>query len=94
MTYIELSITIGGILLAIVGYFLKSLHTDLKDVQQESINNKTEVQLLKLKQEQDRIHMEEITQAKLQMLTDNVNSLTTQVKQLVTLMLKNGISPD
>ena len=63
-------------------------------MQQESINNKTEVQLLKLKQEQDRIHMEEITQAKLQMLTDNVNSLTTQVKQLVTLMLKNGISPD
>lgn len=39
---------IGGIMLAVIGYFLKRTMDELKEVKQMSYNNKNEIDMLKI----------------------------------------------
>lgn len=47
MEMIDLLTAIGGIMLAIIGYFLKATMSELKDVKEMSYNTKNQLDILK-----------------------------------------------
>ena len=88
----------GGIImisLAIIGFFLRSfiktIHDDVKSNTTEAGKNKGRIELVEQKQEQDKLHLEQMTQVQIQGLatevkglTANVNSMTKEVRTLIT----------
>lgn len=44
----EILTLIGGLMLSVIGYFLKRTMEDLKDVKQLSYDNKSQIELLKV----------------------------------------------
>jgi hypothetical protein len=90
------------ITLAIIGFFLRSfmktIHDDVKSNTSEAGKNKGRIELVEQKQEQDKIHLEQLTQVQIQGLatevaglTSTVNSMTNEVRTLITELVKKAI---
>lgn len=97
-----LTISIAGAIIliafAIIGTFvrgyMKTIHDDVKSNTLAVGKNKGGIELVRQQQENDKIHLEEMTQVKLQALADNVNILSTNVNTLVTALVGAGVKID
>ena len=79
----ELGFAIIGILLGIIGYFMKMIHSDVKENTEASSENKGQINLLSQRQEDDIKRVEEFTQLKLEIMAEKVGELSASVKSLV-----------
>lgn len=94
MDYQTLLEIAGGlilILLAILGYFLKVVHNDVKSAIIEAGKNKGRIELVEQQLNSDVKRIEQYTQLELRNLAENVNKLSTSVEQLVQLQLKRNL---
>lgn len=78
MQTIEILTAIGGIMLSIIGYFLKSTMDDLKSVKATSFETKNKLALL----ENDSINKYNNMSEKFDMLKDALVELTKEIKDL------------
>ena len=71
------------LLIGVVGAFLraymKTIHDDVKTNTGECGKNKGRIELVEQKQEQDKQHLEQMTQVQIQSLSTEVKALTGQV---------------
>lgn len=74
----ELLTVIGGIMLSVVGFFLKRTMDELKEVKIVAYKTKTKVEVI----EKDYINKVENLNEKFDMLYDAVKELTTEIKTL------------
>lgn len=88
-TIIGIAGAIIGLLLLILGYFLKVIHTDAKKAMEEVGKNKGRIELVEQRLNSDVKRLEVITQLELNKLTENVSRLSTSVDKLVELQLKH-----
>jgi hypothetical protein len=85
---LTLSGAIIGILLAIVGFFLARIVSDVKSNSEGIGKNKGTIELVKQQQESDIKRIEETTQLELKQLTKEVSGLTKSVQTLVEVQMK------
>jgi len=90
-TIITIGASIIGLFFTIIGFFLKRLLSDLKDVIQETGKNKGKIELVQQQQMNDTKRMEAMTQLELKVLSENVSELTKNVNILVISLAKKGI---
>ncbi len=74
----ELLTVIGGIMLSVVGFFLKRTMDELKEVKIVAYKTKTKVEVI----EKDYINKVENLNEKFDMLYDAVKELTSEIKTL------------
>ena len=75
---IDLLTAIGGIMLAIIGYFLKATMSELKDVKEMSYNTKNQLDILK----NDHVNKYANMSDKFDELKAAVVDLTKEIKEL------------
>ena len=78
MTMLELLTIIGGIMLAIIGYFLKKTMDDLRDVKILSFDTKNQLDILK----NDHLNKHANLTEKFDELKTSVQDLTKEIKEL------------
>lgn len=78
MSMLELLTIIGGIMLAIIGYFLKKTMDDLRDVKILSYDTKNQLDILK----NDHINKHANLTEKFDELKTSVQDLTKEIKEL------------
>ena len=78
MEMIDLLTAIGGIMLAIIGYFLKATMSELKDVKEMSYNTKNQLDILK----NDHVNKYANMSDKFDELKAAVVDLTKEIKEL------------
>ena len=78
MEMIDLLTAIGGIMLAIIGYFLKATMSELKDVKEMSYNTKNQLDILKNDHNNKYANMSD----KFDELKAAVVDLTKEIKEL------------
>lgn len=87
----DLVLGIAGViimlLVSILGYFLKVVHTDVKSAVVEAGKNKGRIELVEQQLNSDVKRIEQTTQLELRSLAENVNRLSASVEQLVQLYL-------
>jgi uncharacterized protein YoxC len=71
-------VLIGGIMLAIIGYFLRETMSDLKEVKRTTYENTTEVELLKATHKGRLDNLDE----KFDMLYESIKELTKAIQEL------------
>ena len=76
-----------GILLLILGYFLKIIHTDTKKAIEEVGKNKGRIELVEQQLNSDVKRLEQTTQLELRNLAETVGKLSASVDQLVKVQL-------
>lgn len=87
----------GGVivlLLAILGFFLARIVSDVKSNTSDIGKNKGRVELVELQHESEVKRIEQMTQLELKGLSDNVGELTKNVNTLVVALAKKGIDSD
>lgn len=82
-TLLGISGVVVMLLLAVIGYFLRTLHGDVKQLIMETGKNKGRIELVEKQLENDVKRIELVTQTHLSNLTENVNRLSTSVETLV-----------
>ena len=90
-TLLELSGGLIVILLGILGYFLKIVHTDVQNAILEAGKNKGRIELVEQQLNSDVKRIEQYTQLELRNLAQNVNRLSASVEQLVEMQLKRSL---
>lgn len=78
MAVIDVLTFIGGLMLSVIGYFLKKTMDDLKDVKIMSYNTKSELDILK----NDHINKHANLTEKFDELKFSVQDLTKEIKEL------------
>jgi uncharacterized protein YoxC len=79
-----------GILLLILGYFLKIIHNDTKKAIEEVGKNKGRIELVELQLNSDVKRLEQTTQLELRTLAQTVTKLSASVEQLVQIQLQTA----
>jgi len=77
-----------GILLLILGYFLKIIHSDTKKAIEEVGKNKGRIELVEQQLNSDVKRLEQTTQLELRTLAQTVTKLSASVDQLVQIQLQ------
>lgn len=75
------------VLFAIIGYFLRVIHADVKFAVQETGKNKGRIELVEQQLNSDVKRIEQTTQLELRNLANTVDKLTVSVDQLVKFQL-------
>lgn len=75
------------VLVAIIGYFLRLVHSDVKNVLIESGKNKGRIELVEQQLNSDVKRIEQTTQLELRNLAETVGKLSTSVEQLVSIQI-------
>ena len=86
-TLLEISGALIVLLLGILGYFLKIVHSDVKTAIVEAGKNKGRIELVEQQLNSDVKRIEQYTQLELRNLAQNVNRLSASVEQLVQMQL-------
>lgn len=84
----------GGViilLLAILGFFLARIVSDVKSNTSEIGKNKGRVELVEMQHQSEIKRIEQMTQIELKGLSENVGKLTDNVNTLVVALAKKGI---
>jgi uncharacterized protein YoxC len=81
---------IVSILFAIIGFFIKSLISDLKKVIDENGKNKGRIELVEQKINSDLIRIEQTTQLKLDQMNNSIQELSKNVNTLVSMQIKRA----
>jgi hypothetical protein len=94
MGFNEVAFTVITVLISGIGYFLKSLHSDLKSVMKEQksiIENqgrlKGKIELVDNESRFKYDAIEKMTQLEIKHLAEQVSELTTSVKKLIEIQL-------
>jgi len=94
MGFNEVAFTVITVLISGIGYFLKSLHSDLKQVMNEQksiIENqgrlKGKIELVDNETKFKYESIEKMTQLEIKHLAEQVSELTTSVKKLIEIQL-------
>ena len=86
---VGLSGAIVAILLGVIGYFMKTIHKDVKDNTESSGKNRGQIQLVAQRQEDDIKRVEELTQLELKIMAEKVGELSSNVSNLVQLFIED-----
>lgn len=79
------------ILFAVIGYFMKIVHSDAKKAVEEVGKNKGRIELVEQQLHSDVKRIEQTTQLELRNLAETVGKLSTSVEQLVQIQMNNGL---
>lgn len=94
MDMLALVITAGGGLIAlcftIIGFFLKTLHSDVRKNTEETGKNKGRIELVESKSNLEITRLAEVTQLEIRNLSKNVSELSTNVNTLVEHLVKKS----
>lgn len=88
---VGLSGTVVMLLLAIIGWFINRLIADVKKCIEDTGINKGRIDLIAQQQENDIKRIEENTQNEIKLLAKNVDSLSTSVGNLVSIIAESGL---
>lgn len=88
---VGLSGTVVMLLLAIIGWFINRLIADVKKCIEDTGMNKGRIDLIAQQQENDIKRIEENTQNEIKLLAKNVDSLSTSVGNLVSIIAESGL---
>lgn len=88
---VGLSGTVVMLLLAIIGWFINRLIADVKKCIEDTGMNKGRIDLMAQQQENDIKRIEENTQNEIKLLAKNVDSLSTSVGNLVSIIAESGL---
>ena len=75
---IDILTVIGGVMLAMIGYFLKRTMDELKEVKNVAYNNKNKIGII----ENDYLNKINALNDKFDLLADNIKELTREIKNL------------
>ena len=89
-TLLEVAGALIVLLLGILGYFLKIVHSDVKTAIVEAGKNKGRIELVEQQLNSDVKRIEQYTQLELRNLAQNVNRLSASVEQLVEMQLRRN----
>ena len=89
-TLLEIAGALIVLLLGILGYFLKIVHSDVKTAIVEAGKNKGRIELVEQQLNSDVKRIEQYTQLELRNLAQNVNRLSASVEQLVEMQLRKA----
>jgi peptidoglycan hydrolase CwlO-like protein len=78
METIDILTTIGGVMMAIIGYFLKNTMEDLKKVKEVTYETKNKVAVI----ENDYINKRDALNDKFDLLATNLKELNQSIKEL------------
>lgn len=78
MEMIELLTTIGGLMLSIIGFFLRQTMQQLKDIKEVAYNTKTKVEVL----ENDYLNKVNSLNDKFDLLYNALEKLTNKIEEL------------
>lgn len=87
-TLLTLAGSLLVLLIGILGYFLRIVHSDVKSAIIESGKNKGRIELVEQQLTSDVKRIEQMTQLELRNLADQVGKLTTNVQMLVQTQLE------
>ena len=90
-TIISIAGGIIGILLFLLGYFLKIIHSDTKKAIEEVGKNKGRIELVEQQLNSDVKRLEQTTQLELRTLAQTVTKLSASVDQLVQIQLQAAV---
>jgi hypothetical protein len=90
-TIISIAGGIIGILLFLLGYFLKIIHADTKKAIEEVGKNKGRIELVEQQLNSDVKRLEQTTQLELRTLAQTVTKLSASVDQLVQIQLQAAV---
>ncbi len=90
VTLLEIAGALIVLLLGILGYFLKIVHTDVQNSILEAGRNKGRIELVEQQLNSDVKRIEQYTQLELRNLAQNVNRLSASVEQLVQMQLNKS----
>ena len=79
--------TVGVLLLAVIGYFMRTIHNDVKANTASSSKNEGQIELVAQRQEADIKRVEEFTQFKLEIMAEKVGELSSSIQSLVELFI-------
>jgi peptidoglycan hydrolase CwlO-like protein len=95
MGFSEIAFTIITVLLSAIGYFLKNVHGDIKDVvneQKEIISDvgrlKGKIDLVDNESRHRSDAIEKMTQLEIKHLAEHISELTQSVKRLIEIQIK------
>jgi len=92
MDIFALVLTVGGSFIAlsftIIGFFLKTLHSDVRRNTEETGKNKGRIELVESKSNLELTKLSEVTQLEIRNLSKNVSELSTNVNTLVEHLVK------
>lgn len=74
----ELLTIIGGVMLSIIGYFLKRTMDELKEIKEITYNNKSRIDVL----ENDYLNKIDILNQRIDMLYNSIEKLTDKIEKL------------
>ena len=75
---IDILTVIGGVMLAMIGYFLKRTMDELKEIKNVAYQNKNKISVM----ENDYINKINALNDKFDLLADNIKELTREIKNL------------
>lgn len=78
MEMMELLTTIGGLMMAIIGFFLRQTMQELKDIKEVAYKTKTKVEVL----ENDYLNKVDALNKKFDLLYTAIDKLTTKIEEL------------
>lgn len=78
MEMMELLTTIGGLMMAIIGFFLRQTMQELKDIKEVAYKTKTKVEVL----ENDYLNKVDALNKKFDLLYNAIDKLTTKIEEL------------
>jgi len=90
-----LTLTIAGgvilLLFGVIGFFLKTVHGDVRRNTGECGKNKGQLELIRQKQESDLKLVQETTQLEIRNMAEKVGELSTNVNTLVTALAEKAL---
>lgn len=87
---LSLSGTVILLLITVIVYFLKIIHSDTKIASEEIGKNKGRIELVELQLISDVKRIEQTTQLELRNLAQTVSKLSNSVEQLVQIQINNS----
>lgn len=95
MAFNEIAFTVITVLMSVIGYFLKSLHTDLKTVVEEQKKIietqgrlKGKIELVDNESRFKYEAIEKMTQLEIKHLAEQISELTSSVKKLIEIQIQ------
>lgn len=79
----EIMRTLGGIMITIIGYFLREAHVRIKTLEQQAIQNEKEIALLKAEQKQGFKHLGELIDQRFASIDTRLTHLDSNLNRLL-----------
>lgn len=75
---------------AVIGFFLKILHNDVRRNTEECGRNKGRIELVELESNSEIAKLTALTQLEIKTLSTNVNTMTNKIDNLIEILIKDS----